>query len=126
MNARDSASSSQGRPAPRADAACYHATVRLLASLSKRHRDALREFADGTASPDIAKAVPAAPADQLGDRVGRLEDVAVSALARLARRSDYEDALAAMQESGSVVWLWGTVLNRAVEATDVARVSSQR
>lgn len=125
MSACDSAPSSQGRPAPRAGV-CYRETVRQLASLSERHRDALQEFADRMAATPITKGVPAVREDQLGDRVGCLEDVAVGALAHLARIGDYEDALEATQESGSAVWLWGTLLNRAVEATDVSRVSSKR
>jgi hypothetical protein len=100
--------------------------VCLLESLTKRHRSALEEFAERAAAPRITTTASAASADQLGERVGRLEDLAVGALAHLARVSDYEDAMAAMQESGSVVWLWGTVLNRAVEATAVARVSDRR
>jgi hypothetical protein len=99
--------------------------VRLLASLSKRHRNALQESASRIATPPTTEAGRAAPADPLGDRVARLEDVAVSALGDLASISDYEDALAAGQVSDSVVWLWGTVLNRAAEATDVARVSGK-
>jgi hypothetical protein len=123
MSVRYPASSSHDRPAPGADAACYRETVRLLTSLTKRHRSALAEFADRCATPRITSGASAAFADQLGERVGRLEDAAVGALARLARTSDYEDAMAAMQESGSIAWLWGTVLNRAVEATAAARVS---
>lgn len=117
---------SSRRRAHQADAACYRETVRLLESLSKRHRDALEEFAGSSSTARFAKAAPTARAHQLGERVVRLEDAAVEALAGLARVSDYEDALAAMQESGSAVWLWGTVLSRAVEATDVARVSGKR
>lgn len=123
MRTRDSAAT---RPEPRADAACYRETVHLLAALSKRHRNALQAMVGRTTPPDIAQGVTATPVDQLGERVGRLEDVAVNALAHLARISDYAEALKAMQESGSVVWLWGTVLNRAAEATDAGRMSGER
>jgi hypothetical protein len=126
MCARDSTSSPQRRSAPRAGAPCYRETVRLLVSLSKRHSDALRELAAPAAAARTANGMPATRAVQLGEQVGRLEDVAVSALARLARISDYKDALEAMQESGSVVWLWGTILNRAAETTDAARMSRKR
>jgi hypothetical protein len=125
MNAQDS-SCSRGQPTPPGDAACYRETVRLLASLSQRHRSALEEFACSDAASRMTEEAPTALADQLGEQVVRLEDAAVEALARLARITDYEDALAAMRESGSVVWLWGAVLNRAIEATDMARVSRKR
>ncbi len=125
MSAPDPRLPPLGRAVPRSDTACYRDTVRLLASLSKRHRNALEEFAGSTSAPCNPNAARTALTDQLGERVAQLEDTAVRALARLAGVTDYEDALAAMQESGSAVWLWGAVLNRAVEATAVARISSQ-
>jgi chemotaxis regulatin CheY-phosphate phosphatase CheZ len=126
MSARGTASSSPPRrPGCRADAAAYRETVQLLVSVSERHREALRELAVAAVAPRAANGIPGST-DQLGERVGQLEDAAVRALARLARTSDYEDALEAMHESGSLAWLWGTILNRAAEATDAARVSRKR
>jgi hypothetical protein len=97
---------------PAGEEAIYTETVHLLRDVSARHHDALQALLRIGAGQEGGT-------DRLAAEVRSLEDLALGALSRLARASDYEAISPAMQDSHSSGWLWGMLLNRALETVAV-------
>jgi hypothetical protein len=103
-------------------------TVRLLRDISRNHAAAAADMCRGSeqAPPDAPPEQqprpepPAQELEDLGAMLRELEDVGLSALCRLARVSDPEDAFLAIDEAGAG-WLREVILNRAVETVPARR-----
>jgi hypothetical protein len=100
----------------------YSETVRLLGDLSRNHaaaaadmcRDALAQLADEGSDPVPDSGPPSMEVENLGALLRELEDVGLSAVARLACASDPDVAFRAFDEAHAE-WLHGVILNRALE-----------
>jgi hypothetical protein len=94
----------------------YSQTVRLLRDISRNHAAAAADMCRGGESPADPPGAEQPPQEleDLGAMLRELEDVGLSALCRLARVSDPEDAFRAIDEADAG-WLREVILNRAVE-----------
>jgi hypothetical protein len=100
----------------------YSQTVRLLRDISRNHAAAAADMCRGCPEtppePRGAAAAPVEPPprelEDLGAMLRELEDVGLSALCRLARAGDPDDAFRAIDDADAG-WLREVILNRAVE-----------
>jgi hypothetical protein len=98
----------------------YSQTVRLLRDISRNHAAAAADMCRGCPEtppePRSAAAAEQPPREleDLGSMLHDLEDVGLSALCRLARVGDPDDAFHAIDDADAG-WLREVILNRAVE-----------
>ncbi len=97
------------------DSPCFLETVDLLRRVARSHEVALAGLLEEACAVESREDEPESlVALGVDEAVRALEDIAIDALARLARAESCEKALGAIEQSGTAGWLWGAILNRAL------------